>query len=230
MVSAASPTRAWSTGVRRPMCSARTSSCTTVEPVGYQSRYGKSEPTISSTSAESIACAAAGLPRSPDCPTANGLSASIDSFALSVTTIGAASASASASTCVRALRAPHPTSRVTLSALARTSAARATWSVGAADGAADGANRDGAVDFGSSRLPTSPGTVSTATPPRLYAALTACSSTCGSCSGELSVPRHTATSANTASLSTSWKKSVPISALGTCPQIARTGACDFLAS
>jgi hypothetical protein len=32
------------------------------------------------------------------------------------------------------------------------------------------------------------------------------------------------------SLSISWKKSEPISASGTCPQIASTGACDFLAS
>ena len=41
---------------------------------------------------------------------------------------------------------------------------------------------------------------------------------------------NTATSANSASLSTSWKKSLPISALGTWPQMASTGACDFLAS
>ena len=41
---------------------------------------------------------------------------------------------------------------------------------------------------------------------------------------------NTATSANSASLSTSWKKSLPISSRGTCPQIASTGACDFLAS
>ena len=44
----------------------------------------------------------------------------------------------------------------------------------------------------------------------------------------MTVARNTATSANSASLSTSWKKSLPISSRGTCPQIASTGACDFL--
>ena len=52
----------------------------------------------------------------------------------------------------------------------------------------------------------------------------------GICSGLVTVWQNTATSLNSASLSTSWKKSLPTSASGTWPQSASTGACDFLAS
>ena len=62
------------------------------------------------------------------------------------------------------------------------------------------------------------------------AALTACSSRYGICEPAVTVAWNTDTSANTALLSTSWKKLLPISEVGTCPQIASTGAWDFLAS
>ena len=52
----------------------------------------------------------------------------------------------------------------------------------------------------------------------------------GQLPGLVTVRQNTDTSRNTASLSTSWKKSEPSSASGTWPQIASTGACDFLAS
>lgn len=116
-------------------------------------------------------------------PTSYGFSCSSPSFALSVSTVGAASFSASASTSSRASRAPRPTSSVTFSA---------------------------------SRSAT--------------AALTAASSSCVIWFALVTVAVKTATSLNNASLSTSWKKLVPISSVGTCPQIASTGACDFFAS
>ena len=99
------------------------STCTTTLPSGYQSVYGKSVPSISSRSHWSNACRAAGLPISPVWPTWNGLSRSRPSLALSVSTIGADSFSASASTSARASRAPMPASRVTLSAASMSRAA-----------------------------------------------------------------------------------------------------------
>ena len=81
-----------------------------------------------------------------------------------------------------------------------------------------------------SSSPTSPGTVNTATPRLANAALTACSSRYGICEPAVTVAWNADTSANTALLSTSWKKLLPISEVGTCPQIASTGAWDFLAS
>ena len=93
-----------------------------------------------------------------------------------------------------------------------------------------GANVAGRAPLGRSWSPRSPGRVSTATPCWAFAAFTACSSIAGIWDGEVTVFAYTATSANSRSLSTSWKKSLPISSLGTCPQIASTGACDFFAS
>ncbi len=72
--------------------------------------------------------------------------------------------------------------------------------------------------------------VRTETPLSASAVLTACSSSIGSWSTSLIVALKTDTSANTAWLSTSWKKSLPISSRGTWPTIASTGACDLAAS
>ena len=140
-MSPTSPTRAWLTEVRRPMCACRASSWTTVFPAGYQSRYGKSVPTRNSTSQSSIACAAAGLPISPDWPTWKRLSCSRPSLALRVSTIGAWRVSASWITSARASRAPRPTSRVTLLAASRAAAASATWPSAAAVQRAAGRER-----------------------------------------------------------------------------------------
>ncbi len=52
----------------------------------------------------------------------------------------------------------------------------------------------------------------------------------GSWSTLVTVWQKTATSAKSTSLSTSWKKSEPMSSRGTWPQMASTGAWDFLAS
>ena len=177
-----------------------------------------------------MAFAAAGLPISPDCPTWKRLSRSSPSLAFKVSTIGACSRSASSSTCSRASRAPIPTSSVTAPAPSRTRAAVEIWSSGAVVQRPGGANVAGRAPLGSSWSPRSPGSVSTATPWWARAAFTACSSSSGSWLGVVSVLANTATSANSRSLSTSWKKSLPSSSLGTCPQIASTGACDFLAS
>ena len=212
------------------MCAWRASSWMTVFPAGYQSRYGKSVPTRNSTSQSSIAWAAAGLPISPDWPTWKRLSCSSPSLALRVSTIGACRVSASWSTSARASRAPMPTSRVTLPAASSTSTAAATCSSAAVVQRPDGANVAGRAPLGRSWSPRSPGRVSTATPCWAFAAFTACSSIAGIWDGEVTVFAYTATSANSRSLSTSWKKSLPISSLGTCPQIASTGACDFFAS
>ena len=57
--------------------------------------------------------------------------------------------------------------------------------------------------------------LSTATPRSASAALTASSSNAGICSTEVTVRLKHATSANSWSLSTSWKKSLPISSRGT---------------
>ena len=122
-----------------------------------------------------------------------------------------------------------PTSRVTLLAAPRAAAASATWFSAAAVQRAAGANV-ATLSPGSSWSPRSPGSVSTATPWWAFAALTACSRRCGIWAADVTVRAKTATSANSRSLSTSWKKSLPISSLGTWPQMARTGACDFLAS
>ncbi len=143
-----------------------------------------------------------------------------------MSTIGADSRSARSSTSLRASRAPIPTSSVTLPAALIASAASFT-SPGITF--AGGAMNRG-CSLGASRSPTSPGSVSTATPRSVSALWTARSSRFGSCCGLVIVARKTATSANSASLSTSWKKSVPSSGSGTWPQIASTGACDFLAS
>ncbi len=115
-------------------------------------------------------------------------------------------------------------------AASSTSTASATCSSPAEVQRPDGANVAGRAPLGRSWSPRSPGRVSTATPCWAFAAFTACSSIDGSWDGEVTVFAYTATSANSRSLSTSWKKSLPISSLGTCPQIASTGACDFFAS
>ena len=67
--SALSPTTPSATRARRPMWAASRSTWMTVLPSGSQSGYGKSVPTISSTSPPSKATFDAGLPMSPDCPT-----------------------------------------------------------------------------------------------------------------------------------------------------------------
>ncbi len=52
----------------------------------------------------------------------------------------------------------------------------------------------------------------------------------GSWSTLVTVRQKTETSENSASLSTSWKKSLPISSRGTWPTMASTGAWLFFAS
>ena len=151
-------------------------------------------------------------------------------MALSVRTIGAESRSASCSTSSRPSRAPCPTSRVTFFAWLSSEAACCTTSGAGMLRGRVSMNLGTSVPLGSSSPPTSPGRVSTATPEAWIAALPACSMSSGSWSIVVTVSLNTATSANRASLSTSWKNSLPISSRGTWPQIARTGACDFLAS
>ncbi len=108
-------------------------------------------------------------------------------------------------------------------------AVRTESAVGTAAGMS-ATKRGTGVFFGRSRPPTSPGRVRTATPRCCRAALPACSMSEGSWSMLVTVWLKTATSAKSASLSTSWKNSLPMSSRGTWPQIASTGACDFLAS
>ena len=101
------------------------------------------------------------------------------------------------------------------------------------DGAAAGllsTKRGTAVCFGTSSPPTSPGRVSTATPCSWIAALAACSISDGSWSTLVTVWQNTDTSAKSTSLSTSWKKSLPMSSRGTWPVIASTGAWLLRAS
>ncbi len=199
-------------------------------PSGRNARYGKSVPSITRVSHSLNAIAVAWLPIRPDWPTSYGLSSSKPSFALSVTTIGAVNRSARASTSVRAWRAPCPTSSVTgPPALIASAAARSDSSEGAGAGTAS-TNRGTAVCFGRSRPPTSPGRVRTATPCSWRAALTACSISDGIWSTLVTVWQNTDTSANSASLSTSWKKSLPMSSRGTWPVIASTGVWLFFAS
>ena len=110
--------------------------------------------------------AAAGLPIRPVWPTWNGLSRSRPSLALRVSTIGAASRSASASTSSRASRAPCPTSSVTgRRRRSRSAAARAAprRRVRTCAGGGDEARLARVLRAGRAP-PTSPGSVSTATP------------------------------------------------------------------
>ena len=123
-----------------------------------------------------------------------------------------------------------PTSSVTFSAAFSTAATPASSSAEGTVCEAGSTKRGPGVPCGTSSPPTSPGIDSTATPRSAKAALTACSINPGACSAVIMVARKTATSANTESLSTSWKKSLPISSRGTWPQIASTGTRDFAAS
>ena len=163
-------------------------------------------PTISSRSHDSKACWAAGLPINPLWPTSKRLSRSRPSLALSVRTIGAASRSASASDLARGRGGRRqPTSRVTFPASSIAAAAAASCDSSGVTGTLVRANRGGVG--GASSAATSPGRVSTATPGRPAPRWIACSRMPGSCSGAVIVRQNSATSRNTASLSTSWKKS-----------------------
>ena len=198
-------------------------------PFGYQSVYGKSVPSISSRSHDSNACCAAGLPISPLWPTSNRLSRSRPSLALSVSTIGAPEMVGEREHLLAGVsRAAARPGSVTLADSSIAAAASASWDSSGTTGTWVRAKRG--ARSGASSPATSPGTVSTETPGRSSARWIACSSICGSCAGLVTVRQYSATSQNTASLSTSWKKSEPSSASGTWPQIASTGACDFLAS
>ena len=76
-------------------------------------------------------------------------------------------------------------------------------------------NEGAPTPFGMSSPATSPGSVITATLRSVSAAWTARSSMNGICSGLVSVRQKAETSLKSASLSTSWKNSEPISASGT---------------
>ena len=169
-------------------------------------------------------------PISPVIPTSYGLSYSTYSLPRNACTTGACSAPASAMSCSCAPAQPAPARIVTRPAAFSTSAAAASdaWSGRITD--AVGRIGTGAPASRASARKISPGTTTTATPPRASAERIATCRIRGSCSCVLISSQYTLHSRNSSCGWVSWKYSPPISSAGICAAMASTGTPLRLAS
>ena len=144
-------------------------------------------------------------PISPVIPTSYGLSYSTNSLPRNACTTGAFSAPASAMSWSCAPAQPAPARIVTALASFSTCAAAASDSSSGRTTGEVARIGTGSGPAGASARNTSPGTTTTATPPRASAARMAISSTRGSCSGTLTSSQYTLHSRNSRSGWVSWK-------------------------